>query len=785
MSGLRALVVEDDATVARMLRDVLEGEGFTVQVEPDGESGLRAFVEQGAELVLVDMLLPRFRGPEVIAKIRAVPNGEHIPIIVISGVFPSAAHRDELFDTHRIAGYLDKPVDVDLLVDILHEHFSDLPASRFGSRLRASSAPEVVDGSLLDLPSIGEFSEVPFARLLGLLFQRRTSSALMLRRGTVKKIVYFQKGIPVFVKSNLLSECLGRVMVAERLITQEECDGSLEHKRQAPHLRQGEILMGMGSISPHDLDFALELQMQTKLLEIFSWLDGTFQINPWPSQPVPHVALSMAPATLIYEGTTRTMSVARVKRDVRVLGDRPLIHSREPTFRDQVEQIEARSGGLVDLVDGTRSFDELLGASPVEPETAVFVLYALWATGLIRPAERSADAVDDVLPDPQTAQTGGLLETFHETRLDAPLAEEPATEVFDLRGFGVTSRGGGGAAGDPPAGAEQQDLEATGAAPQEDEHASVRSAFEASLSADLVVEDPGSRGPNGSPPMSDRLREEIRERLLRETDRLLSERTPGPRPPFVAAAPSDRARREKEQIRLAAELEADIERLEHQGYFERLGLPPGASSEATEDAFATLRREADPDRIHLTAGSHRVRLLAERRAILLRRAYEALSNPVTRARYDAARQREGDRWRAAAWEAEEAFERGRALVEAGEEQRARPLLERALQASPDDPVLVAYAAYARHREAPDDELLRDEALAALEQGAQAAPTCAPLSWFMAEVLLARGDSEGARWALERVVGVDPDHRRAQDALRAIEPAPERKPWLFSRWSLRG
>ena len=281
------------------------------------------------------------------------------------------------------------------------------------------------------------------------------------------------------------------------------------------------------------------------------------------------------------------------------------------------------------------------------------------------------------------------------------------------------------------------------------------------------------------------LREEIRERLLRETDRLLSERVPGARPSGPISTPSERAAREKEQAKLAAELEEEISALEHQGYFERLGLAPGASADATEDAFATLRRAADPDRIELAVGSHRVRLLAERRAILLRRAYEALSNPVTRARYDAEQRRQTDPQRAMAWEAEEAFERGRALLEAGDEQEARPYLDRALHGSPEDPVVVAYAAFARHREAPDDDVLRDEALAALEQGAQVAPACAPLSWFTAEVLLARGDSEGARWALERVVRVDPDHRRAQEALRAMEPPPERKPWLFSRWGLRG
>ena len=769
----RALVVEDDASVAKMLCDLLKGEGFSTEVESDGESGLRSFRDRGAELVLVDMLLPRLRGIDVIAQIRATPGGQGVPVIVISGVFKLASHWEELIDNHGIAAFLDKPIDMDELVDVLHEQFPSLPSRRE----RSPSTLARSNSELRHVPMKGEFRDVSFARLIGLLFQQKVSGALMLRRGTVKKIVYFQEGIPVFVKSNLLSECLGRVMVAERLITQEECDDSLARKRREPTLRQGEILVEMGSISPHNLSFALELQMQTKLLEVFSWLEGTFQLDAWPNQPVPHIALSMSPATLIYEGTTRTMSLARVKGDARVLKDEPLVQSSELSFRDELEELDARAGVLADLVDGTRSFDDLLEACPLEPKNSAFALYALWAAGMVRPAS----GVSDGFEDEQTGSLEGDSEVvFDDPSLGELPSEHEANELVDPSAYDAA-----------PLVLEAVDEGTSLFEPDSDEETGVRAertkdgpvestTLEDNPSAGSMVEQTDE-----APPMSDQLREQIRERLMRETDRLLFERAPPPRPATPVPSWPERAVRDQERAQLIAELEGEISVVEQQDYFERLGLSPNAGLAEVEAAFALIRQRVDPDEISLVMGSHRLRLLAEHRANLFRRAFEMLADPALHALYVSRKNVQDDHKRAVAWEAEEAFETGRALVEEGEEHRARPLLEQALAELPDDPLVVAYAAYARHREAPDDDAIRDEALTALERGAQAVPDSAPLSWFKAGILLARGESQGARGALENVLGVDPDHRPAQEALRKLVPSTERKTGLFSRWSLRG
>src|SRR5262249_10969654 len=155
----------------------------------------------------------------------------------------------------------------------------------------------------------------PFATVLGRLYRTRATGALMLRKASVKKIVYLSEGIPVFVKSNLLAECLGQIMVQERLISQDECDLSLQRKRQERR-PQGDILVHMGSISARNLNFALELQMQTKLFDVFSWLEGRYQFNDRSDLHASAVSMPMTPVQLIYEGAARAMSNERIAREL-------------------------------------------------------------------------------------------------------------------------------------------------------------------------------------------------------------------------------------------------------------------------------------------------------------------------------------------------------------------------------------------------------------------------------------------------------------------------------------
>jgi DNA-binding response OmpR family regulator len=64
------LIVEDDADVVRVARAYLERDGFAVTVESDGESGLRRALADAPALVILDWMLPRMSGLEVLRELR-------------------------------------------------------------------------------------------------------------------------------------------------------------------------------------------------------------------------------------------------------------------------------------------------------------------------------------------------------------------------------------------------------------------------------------------------------------------------------------------------------------------------------------------------------------------------------------------------------------------------------------------------------------------------------------------------------------------------------------------
>ncbi|MCK0116225.1 response regulator transcription factor [Isoptericola sp. S6320L] len=67
---MRILLVEDEAVLARALRRGLQAEGFAVDVAPDGETGLRLALEGDHDVVVLDLMLPRRSGIDVLRTMR-------------------------------------------------------------------------------------------------------------------------------------------------------------------------------------------------------------------------------------------------------------------------------------------------------------------------------------------------------------------------------------------------------------------------------------------------------------------------------------------------------------------------------------------------------------------------------------------------------------------------------------------------------------------------------------------------------------------------------------------
>ncbi|WCE07604.1 response regulator transcription factor [Pseudomonas sp. JBR1] len=105
---MRVLLIEDDPDLGEGIRTSLREEGYTLDWLRDGESAVHALREEGFDLVVLDLGLPRLDGIQVLRQSRA--NGLTTPVLILTA-------RDDTED--RVAGldagaddYLVKPFDI-------------------------------------------------------------------------------------------------------------------------------------------------------------------------------------------------------------------------------------------------------------------------------------------------------------------------------------------------------------------------------------------------------------------------------------------------------------------------------------------------------------------------------------------------------------------------------------------------------------------------------------------------------------------------------------------------
>ncbi|GAA3163239.1 response regulator transcription factor [Planomonospora alba] len=79
---MRVLLVEDEKRLADLLKSGLSGEGFAVDVAHDGRDGLWMATENGYDVIVLDVMLPRMNGYAVCARLRAAENWT--PILMLT-----------------------------------------------------------------------------------------------------------------------------------------------------------------------------------------------------------------------------------------------------------------------------------------------------------------------------------------------------------------------------------------------------------------------------------------------------------------------------------------------------------------------------------------------------------------------------------------------------------------------------------------------------------------------------------------------------------------------------
>ncbi len=86
MPGKKILVVEDDKFLRKVYESKLPKEGYEVVTAVDGEEGLAAIKREKPDLVLLDLIMPKMTGFDVLIEVQKDSRIKNIPILVLSNL---------------------------------------------------------------------------------------------------------------------------------------------------------------------------------------------------------------------------------------------------------------------------------------------------------------------------------------------------------------------------------------------------------------------------------------------------------------------------------------------------------------------------------------------------------------------------------------------------------------------------------------------------------------------------------------------------------------------------
>lgn len=80
--NIKVLLVEDEQTLAMIIKDTLDGQGFDIHTAADGQEGLRLFFDLRPDVLVADVMMPRMDGFELVRCIRQTDR--HTPVLFLT-----------------------------------------------------------------------------------------------------------------------------------------------------------------------------------------------------------------------------------------------------------------------------------------------------------------------------------------------------------------------------------------------------------------------------------------------------------------------------------------------------------------------------------------------------------------------------------------------------------------------------------------------------------------------------------------------------------------------------
>lgn len=118
----KIMVVEDNIDEAKLVKMVLEGEGYETVCAFNGKEALQKVVQEAPDLIILDIMMPEMDGFTFCSKLRSSPETKDIPVIFVSAVAQHIQESKYPLDgvmRAEVDDYLEKPVKPEELLETM------------------------------------------------------------------------------------------------------------------------------------------------------------------------------------------------------------------------------------------------------------------------------------------------------------------------------------------------------------------------------------------------------------------------------------------------------------------------------------------------------------------------------------------------------------------------------------------------------------------------------------------------------------------------------------------
>ncbi|MHA1568791.1 MAG: DUF4388 domain-containing protein [Alphaproteobacteria bacterium] len=425
MAAKSILLIEPSEAERGELAAVFEKMGYEVNTAAGSDEGLRLFAEGRQDLVIVEVLLPGINGLKVCKIVKEQGVEWEVKVIVISKVYQSRAMEYDAINRYSADAYMAQPFPMLELLDkvsaLIGEGDAGLreqaretgeaavnqPATETPTAVApelevepepiaaapepppvepppAAAASEEAEFVESEVPADeGEFTPEQLGLLLVRLARDKADGVLLVKRDKDTKHIYFIEGRPVFVQSTNREESLGRMLLEDGVLNDEQYREAMVQMGESGK-KLGTVLTRLGYLTNEELFYQLTRQTRRKVARCFAWPNGEFKISREARYPENAPTFETNYTAIVLDGYREYIDPARLED----------VYNEEKgkyLFRGDAEVIAAMrvflsdaEAKIMDTVDGSHTLSEVVGESELGLVDTLRVVLAMVNTGAVR-----------------------------------------------------------------------------------------------------------------------------------------------------------------------------------------------------------------------------------------------------------------------------------------------------------------------------------------------------------------------------------------------------------------